>query len=148
TDAEHLTRPHPDGLGLRLAMERALSRAGIGPEAIGYINPHATSTPQGDIAEYAALMRVFGDRLRTIPISATKSLIGHLLGGAGAVESIAVVCSLRDRLLHPSINLDEPDPEFALDFVRERRAANVRYALKCSAGFGGHNCALVFEAAR
>lgn len=147
TDAQHLTRPHPEGLGLALAVERALARAGIRPEDIGYINPHATSTPQGDIAEVVALSRVFGEKLQEIPISATKSMIGHLLGGAGAVESIAVVCSLLDQEIHPSINVDELDPAFALDVVRERRRASVRYALKCSAGFGGHNCALVFERA-
>jgi 3-oxoacyl-[acyl-carrier-protein] synthase II len=147
TDAEHLTRPHSEGLGLALAIERALRRAGVGPEAIDYINPHATSTPQGDLAEVLALRRVFGERLARIPMSATKSMIGHLLGGAGAVESIAVVCSVRDQVLHPSINLDEPDPELNLDLVRERRPADVRYAIKCSAGFGGHNCALVFERA-
>jgi len=145
TDAEHVTRPHPEGLGLALALERALERAGIEAASVGYINPHATSTPQGDIAEYVALRRVFGERLARIPISATKSMIGHLLGGAGAVESIAVVCSLRDQVLHPSINVDELDPEFAIDLVRERRRVDVRWAVKCSAGFGGHNCALVFE---
>jgi 3-oxoacyl-[acyl-carrier-protein] synthase II len=102
---------------------------------------------QGDVAEYVALKKVFGERIATIPISATKSMIGHLLGGAGAVESIAVVCSLRDQMLHPSINVDELDPEIVIDLVRERRAANIRYALKCSAGFGGHNCALVLERA-
>jgi 3-oxoacyl-[acyl-carrier-protein] synthase II len=147
TDAEHLTRPHPEGLGLRLAVEKALARAGVSPADIGYINPHATSTPQGDVAEYVALEKVFGAALRTIPVSATKSMIGHLLGGAGAVESIAVVCSLRDQRLHPSINVDELDPVFDLDVVREARAVDVRYALKCSAGFGGHNCAIVFERA-
>ncbi|KYF73329.1 beta-ketoacyl-[acyl-carrier-protein] synthase family protein [Sorangium cellulosum] len=147
TDAEHLTRPHSGGLGLALALERALARAGAAPEAIGYINPHATSTPQGDAAEVLALRRVFGDRLARIPISATKSMMGHLLGGAGAVETIAVVCSLRDQLLHPSINVDELDPGCALDVVRERRGVDVRYAVKCSAGFGGHNCALVLERA-
>jgi 3-oxoacyl-[acyl-carrier-protein] synthase II len=147
TDAEHLTRPHAEGLGLGLAVERALRRAGIEPDAVGYINPHATSTPQGDVAEILALRRVFGERLARIPMSATKSMIGHLLGGAGAVESIAVVCSLRDQILHPSINVDELDPELTLDLVRERRRADVRFALKCSAGFGGHNCALVFERA-
>jgi 3-oxoacyl-[acyl-carrier-protein] synthase II len=147
TDAEHLTRPHSEGLGLALAIERALRRAGISPDAIDYINPHATSTPQGDVAEVLALRRVFGDRLPRIPMSATKSMIGHLLGGAGAVESIAVVCSLRDQMLHPSINVDELDPDLDLDLVRERRRAEVRYAVKCSAGFGGHNCALVFERA-
>lgn len=147
TDAEHLTRPHSEGLGLALALERAIKRAGIGPEAIDYINPHATSTPQGDVAEYLALRRVFGERIARIPMSATKSMIGHLLGGAGAVESIAVVCSLRDQALHPSINVDDLDPELAVDLVRERRRADVRFAAKCSAGFGGHNCALVFERA-
>lgn len=147
TDAEHLTRPHPEGRGLALAVERAIARAQVRPEDIGYINPHATSTPQGDVAEFVALSRVFGERLRQIPISATKSMIGHLLGGAGAVESIAVICSLLDQEIHPSINVDDLDPAFALDVVRERRRASFRYALKCSAGFGGHNCALVFEKA-
>ncbi|WP_437758769.1 beta-ketoacyl-[acyl-carrier-protein] synthase family protein [Sorangium sp. So ce1389] len=147
TDAEHLTRPHSGGLGLALALERALARAGAAPDVIGYINPHATSTPQGDAAEVLALRRVFGDRLARIPISATKSMMGHLLGGAGAVETIAVVCSLRDQLLHPSINVEELDPEWSLDVVRERRQVDLRYAVKCSAGFGGHNCALVLERA-
>ncbi|WP_437319973.1 beta-ketoacyl-[acyl-carrier-protein] synthase family protein [Sorangium sp. So ce385] len=147
TDAEHLTRPHSEGLGLALSLERALARAGVAPAAIGYINPHATSTPQGDAAEVLALRRVFGERLPRIPISATKSMIGHLLGGAGAVETIAVVCSLRDQLLHPSINVDELDPECSLDIVRERRSVDLRHAVKCSAGFGGHNCALVLERA-
>ncbi|WP_437602306.1 beta-ketoacyl-[acyl-carrier-protein] synthase family protein [Sorangium sp. So ce590] len=147
TDAQHLTRPHSTGLGLALSLERALARAGVAPEAIGYINPHATSTPQGDAAEVLALRRVFGERLARIPISATKSMIGHLLGGAGAVETIAVVCSLRDQLLHPSINVDELDPDCSLDVVREQRSVDLRHALKCSAGFGGHNCALVLERA-
>ncbi|WP_437592682.1 beta-ketoacyl-[acyl-carrier-protein] synthase family protein [Sorangium sp. So ce1000] len=147
TDAEHLTRPHSGGLGLALALERALARAGTTPEAIGYINPHATSTQQGDAAEVLALQRVFGEHLARIPISATKSMLGHLLGGAGAVETIAVVCSLRDQLLHPSINVDELDPDCSLDVVRERRAVDLRRAVKCSAGFGGHNCALVLERA-
>lgn len=145
TDAEHLTRPHSEGLGLSLSVEQALSRAGISPEDIDYINPHATSTPQGDVAEVLALRRVFGARLAEIPISATKSMIGHLLGGAGAVESIAVVCSLRDQMLHPSINVEDLDPALGVELVRAKRAADVRYALKCSAGFGGHNCSLVFE---
>ncbi|MEB2310649.1 MAG: beta-ketoacyl-[acyl-carrier-protein] synthase family protein [Sorangiineae bacterium] len=147
SDAEHMTRPHPEGLGLALAMNAALRRAGITPAEVGYLNPHATSTPAGDVAEYRAFQAVFGDRLPRIPISATKSMIGHLLGGAGAAESIACVCTLRDQRLHPSINVDELDPVFDLDVVREPRAADVRYALKTSAGFGGHNCALLFERA-
>jgi 3-oxoacyl-[acyl-carrier-protein] synthase II len=147
TDAQHLTQPHVEGTGVRIAIERALERAGIGPEQIDYINPHATSTPKGDEAEVRALEQIFGDRLPTIPISATKSMLGHLLGGAGAVESIAVVCTLRDQRLHPSINVDELEPSFPIDPVREARAATLRYALKISAGFGGHNCALIFERA-
>ncbi len=147
TDAQHLTRPHAEGKGLSLAVERAIARAGITPADIDYVNPHATSTPHGDLAEVVALRHVFGDRLAEVPMSATKSMIGHLLGGAGAVESIAVVCSHRDQLLHPSINVDDLDPECTVRLVRERQRADVRWAVKCSAGFGGHNCALVFERA-
>jgi len=144
TDATHLTRPHPEADGLRRAIVRALERAEIKPENIDYINPHATSTPQGDAAEIIALRNVFGAQLEKIPLSATKSMIGHLLGGAGAVETIAAVCSLRDQMLHPSINVDELDPEFgAIDVVREARSVRCSRILKCSAGFGGHNCALV-----
>jgi 3-oxoacyl-[acyl-carrier-protein] synthase II len=145
SDAEHITRPPSDGLGLRLAIERALARAGIGPGDIGYINPHATSTPQGDIAEYSSMLKVFGDKLPQIPISATKSMIGHLLGAAGAAEAIATLCSLRDQRVHPSINVDRLDPIFNLDVVREARDVKMRYAISSSAGFGGHNCVLVLE---
>jgi len=147
SDAEHLTRPHPEGLGLRLAIEAALRRAGIQPTDVGYINPHATSTPQGDLAEYVSIKHVFGDALRKIPISATKSMVGHLLGGSGAAEGIAVLCSLRDQRLHPSINVDRLDPAFEIDLVRETRDVPVRYAISNSAGFGGHNCVLAFERA-
>jgi 3-oxoacyl-[acyl-carrier-protein] synthase II len=147
SDGAHLTRPITEGTGLSLAVERALRRAGVEPAEVGYINPHATSTPQGDLAEYHALRRVFGERLAKIPMSATKSILGHLLGGAGAVESIATVCTLVDQTLHPSINVDELDPVFALLLVRERQRVDVRFALKASAGFGGHNAALVFERA-
>jgi 3-oxoacyl-[acyl-carrier-protein] synthase II len=147
SDGEHLTRPNGEGTGLALAVERALRRAGVTAGEVGYINPHATSTLQGDVAEYHALLRVFGDRLAQIPMSATKSMIGHLLGGAGAVESIATVCTLLDQTLHPSINVDELDPVFALRLAREKERADVRFAVKVSAGFGGHNGALVFEKA-
>ncbi len=147
SDGQHLTQPHVEGKGVRVAIERALSRAGLEPGAIDYINPHATSTRIGDVAEIRALEGVFGERLAAIPMSATKSMIGHLLGGAGAVEAIAVICSLRDQRLHPSINVDTLDPELgALDVVRRQaRASSLRHALKISAGFGGHNCALVLS---
>lgn len=147
SDAEHLTRPHPDGKGLKLALEAALRRASIEPSDVGYINPHATSTPQGDLAEYLSMKQVFGDALPRIPLSATKSMIGHLLGGAGAAEAIAVVCSLRDQVVHPSINVDRLDPVFDIDLVREARRSTFRYAISNSAGFGGHNCVLTFERA-
>ncbi len=147
SDGAHLTRPLAEGTGLALAVERALRRAGVTPAEIGYINPHATSTQQGDVAEHRALSRVFGAGLAQIPMSATKSMIGHLLGGAGAVESVATVCTLLDQRIHPSINVDEIDPVFDLRLVREAQAADVRFALKVSAGFGGHNGALVFERA-
>ena len=148
TDATNLTKPLTDGRGLLLAIQRAFKRAGVSPSDIGYVNPHATSTPQGDVAEYRALRGAFGDALSKVPVSATKSMLGHMLGGAGAAESIAVVCTLRDQVIHPSINVDDIDPVFeGLELVRERRAADVRFALKISAGFGGHNCALIFERA-
>jgi 3-oxoacyl-[acyl-carrier-protein] synthase II len=147
SDGAHLTRPLVEGTGLALAIDRALRRAGVAPAEVGYVNPHATSTPQGDVAEYNALRRVFGEGLSRIPMSATKSMIGHLLGGAGAVESVATVCTLVDQTIHPSINVDDIDPVFAIDLVREARRADVRFALKASAGFGGHNGALVFERA-
>ncbi|MBK6515347.1 MAG: beta-ketoacyl-[acyl-carrier-protein] synthase family protein [Polyangiaceae bacterium] len=145
TDGEHLTRPHSGGVGLRLAIERALARAGIGPGDVGYINPHATSTTQGDVAEYLALKEVFRERLATIPMSATKSMLGHLLGGAGGVEAAVTALTLRDQVMHPSINVDELGDELELDLVRTARPADLRYALKVSAGFGGHNCALVLS---
>ena len=144
SDGDHLTRPHPQGLGLRLAIERALVRAKIGAQEISYINPHATSTVQGDIAEVEALRKVFGEVLKTIPISATKSMLGHLLGGAGGVEAGVTVLSLRDQKIHPSINVDELDPGFELNLIQKETALDLRYALKVSAGFGGHNCAVVF----
>jgi 3-oxoacyl-[acyl-carrier-protein] synthase II len=148
TDGEHITRPHADGLGLRLAMARAIARAGVQPSDVGYVNPHATSTTHGDVAEYAALHAVFGEALERIPVSATKSMLGHLLGGAGAVESIAAVLSLREGRIHPSINVDELGDEFVhLRLATRVQPIYARYALKCSAGFGGHNCALLFERA-
>lgn len=149
SDGQHLTSPHADGLGVRIAIDRALKRAGIAAADVGYINPHATSTKLGDVAEIRALREVFGDSLASTPISATKSMVGHLLGGAGAIESIATICALRDNKLHPSINLEQLDPELApLDVVLGGpRDSDARHALKISAGFGGHNCALVLERA-
>lgn len=147
SDAEHVTRPHPGGVALALAIERALARAGIGPGDIDYINPHATATQHGDAAEVAALQLAFGSALTGIPVSATKSIVGHVLGGAGAVEAVAVVCSLRDQRIHPSLNADNVDPAWGLKVIREAQPLAMTYAMKISAGFGGHNCVLVFEKA-
>ncbi len=147
TDAEHLTRPPEDGRGLALALQNALGRAKASPNDVDYVNPHATSTPQGDVAEFLAIERVLGSRATEIPVSATKSMLGHLLGGAGAVESIATVLTLAEGVIHPSINVEEQDPLIRFHVVRERRRADVRRAVKLSAGFGGHNCALVFDRA-
>jgi 3-oxoacyl-[acyl-carrier-protein] synthase II len=147
SDAQHITSPHSEGTGVRLAVERALARAGLRPDDIDYLNPHATSTKLGDIAEIRALEQVFGERLASLPMSATKSLIGHLLGGAGAAEAIAVVCSLRDQRVHPSLNVDNLDPDFRLRVITRCEELRIRHALKVSAGFGGHNCALVLSRA-
>lgn len=146
-DAEHIVRPHPEGRGVALAVQAAMKRAQIAPRDLGYINPHATSTPAGDIAEYNALKAALGPALSSIPVSATKSILGHLLGGAGAVESITTVLSLSKGVIHPSINVTKKDPVFELDIVTSARESRIDHALKTSAGFGGHNAALVFSRA-
>lgn len=147
SDASHLVRPPDDGAGLARAIDRAMERAGVKPEELGYVNPHATSTQAGDVAELRAMERALGPALAGIPVSATKSILGHLLGGAGAVETIATVCSVRDGVIHPSINLDRKDEAFAnLDVVTAELTMERRVALKLSAGFGGHNAALVIGA--
>jgi 3-oxoacyl-[acyl-carrier-protein] synthase II len=143
-DAHHLTAPHPEGLGAALAMRRALGRAGLAPDAVDYVNAHGTGTPLNDAIESAAIRTVFGAAAARVAISSTKAAIGHTLGAAGAIEALATVLALRDGFLPPTVNLDEPDPEFGLDFVPlASRPAQVRYALSNSYGFGGNNTALV-----
>ena len=147
-DAYHITQPSPDGYGMALAMESALRDAKISPDDVDYINAHGTATPTGDPAETLALKKVFGDRARSIPCSSTKSMTGHLLGAAGAVELIACLLSIRDGVIAPTINLDTPDPECDLDYVPlEARAQAVKVAMSNSFGFGGHNAILVVRAA-
>ena len=147
-DAYHITQPSPDGYGMALAMESALRDAKISPEDVDYINAHGTATPTGDPAETLALKKVFGDRARSIPCSSTKSITGHLLGAAGAVELIACLLSIRDGVIAPTINLDTPDPECDLDYVPlEARAQAVKVAMSNSFGFGGHNAILIVRAA-
>ncbi|HOD65972.1 MAG TPA: beta-ketoacyl-ACP synthase II [candidate division Zixibacteria bacterium] len=143
-DAHHMTAPHPEGLGARRAMAMALRDAGLAPEQIDYVNTHGTATILGDTAETRAIKEVLGPRAYEIPCNSTKSMTGHLLGAAGALEVAACVLSLRDSVVHPTINIDTPDPECDLDYVREgKRAVTIRHALSNSFGFGGHNVSLV-----
>lgn len=145
-DAYHVTAPHPEGLGAKRAMERALKQAGLSPEAIGYINAHGTSTPIGDIAETLAIKQVFGDHAYKLAVSSTKSMTGHLLGGAGAVETIITLLALRHQVLPPTINYENPDPECDLDYVpNQAREAQFDYALTNSFGFGGHNATIILK---
>jgi 3-oxoacyl-[acyl-carrier-protein] synthase II len=146
-DAYHMTAPPPAGEGAARAMQMALDHAGVSPGEVDYINAHATSTGLGDISETRAIKRVFGNHARTVAISSTKSMTGHLLGGAGAVEMAACALSIRDGVIPPTINLENPDEECDLDYTpnmaRERK---VRVAVNNSFGFGGHNATLVATA--
>jgi 3-oxoacyl-[acyl-carrier-protein] synthase II len=145
TDAFHITAPDEEGAGAVLSMKRALRDAGLGPDAIDYINAHGTSTPLNDAVETRAIREVFGEHAYRIPVSSTKSMIGHLLGAAGAVEAIACIKSLQTGVLHPTINYETPDPDCDLDYVPNRaRATHPRTALSNSFGFGGHNGTIVF----
>lgn len=145
SDAYHLIAPDPTGAGAVRAMRGALANAGVQAEDVDYINAHATGTPLGDVAETLAIKRVFGERAYQVPVSATKSMIGHLFGAAGAVEGLTTVLALRDGVLPPTINLDDPDPECDLDYVPNiARQARVRVALSNSFGLGGQNAVAVF----
>lgn len=147
-DAYHVTAPNPHGDGAARAMQRALHHAHLSPQHIDYINAHATSTTAGDIAETYAIKRVFGEYAPLIPISATKSMIGHLTSAAGAVESAATILALRHGLIPPTINLQQPDPECDLDYVPARaRQAPIQIAMSNSFGFGGVNGVLIFQRA-
>lgn len=143
-DAYHITAPDPDGTGGAYAMGQALKDAGLRPEQISYINAHGTSTPLNDKIETLAIKKTFGDYARKIPISSTKSMVGHLLGAAAAVELCATILSIRDGIVHPTANYETPDPECDLDYVpNHARKVNVEYAMSNSLGFGGHNSAIV-----
>ena len=147
SDAYHMTSPPENGAGAALAMVNALKDAQLKPEQIGYINAHGTSTPAGDKAETQAVKSVFGDSAHTVLVSSTKSMTGHLLGAAGAVESIFTILALRDQIVPPTINLDNPDEGCDLDFVPHtaRKVENMEYALCNSFGFGGTNGSLIFR---
>jgi 3-oxoacyl-[acyl-carrier-protein] synthase II len=144
-DANHMTLPPEDGRGAADAMRNALADAGIGPEAVGYVNAHGTSTQAGDLAESRAIETVFGSSAKNLAVSSTKSMIGHLLGAAGAVEAVFSVLALRDRVAPPTINLDNPDTDCSLDYVpHTARELHADYVLSNSFGFGGTNGSLIF----
>lgn len=144
-DAHHMTAPHPDGIGAKRAMALAVKDAGLLPDQIDYVNTHGTSTGLGDIAETRAIKEVLGKRAYKIPINSTKSMTGHMLGAAGAVEMIASIKMLNENVIHPTINLDNADPECDLDYVpHTKREYKAAYAMSNSFGFGGHNVSLVF----
>jgi 3-oxoacyl-[acyl-carrier-protein] synthase II len=146
-DASHVTAPAEGGAGALGAMIQALGQAGLRPEDVDYVNAHGTSTPLNDRAETQALKTLFGERAGCVPVSSTKSMTGHLLGAAGAVEAIICALAIRDGIVPPTINLDHPDPDCDLDYVPHRsRRAMVRTALSNSLGFGGHNACLIVRA--
>ena len=152
SDAHHITAPPANGEGAARAISRALEDAEITPAQLVYVNAHGTSTPINDRAETAAIKTALGERAYTIPISSTKSAIGHLLGAAGAVEAIATILALRNRVIPPTLGLEQPDPELDLDYVPQssRRLevedGQLLAALSNSFGFGGHNAVLCLEA--
>lgn len=145
-DAHHIAAPEESGIGATKAMTWALKDAGINTTDVGYINAHGTSTPLGDAAEVYAVKSVFGEHAKDLAMSSTKSMTGHALGAAGGIESVAVIRALQDGVLPPTINLENADEGFDLDFVaNEAREKPIRYAVNNSFGFGGHNVSLVFS---
>jgi 3-oxoacyl-[acyl-carrier-protein] synthase II len=147
-DAYHMSAPSPDGEGAARCMAMAMKHAKVNPEEVDYINAHGTSTPVGDVCETKAMKRAFGEHAKKgLAVSSTKSMTGHLLGAAGAVEMAACVMAMRDGVLPPTINLDNPDPECDLDYVPNKaREKKVKIAISNSFGFGGHNSSLLIKA--
>jgi 3-oxoacyl-[acyl-carrier-protein] synthase II len=149
-DAYHMTATHPEGIGAYLAMKDALADAHISPPDVDYINAHATSTPQGDASEMRAIARLFGNNLQRLSISATKSMTGHLLGAAGAVEAIACVKAIQDNVVPPTINTTTVDPEVPAGAdltLGKERARSINIAMSNTFGFGGHNAIVIFRKA-
>jgi 3-oxoacyl-[acyl-carrier-protein] synthase II len=152
SDAHHIAQPDPSGTGIVRAIEHVLTDAGLVPEQVVHVNAHATSTPAGDAVEGQAIAAALGPAVAGVVVSATKSMTGHLLGGAGALESVATILALQNRVAPPTINLDDPDDEAGIDIATEPRELKPRTsapmaALNNSFGFGGHNVALAFVAA-
>lgn len=149
-DAYHITASHPEGLGAKLVMKAALEDAGMKPEDIDYINVHGTSTPVGDISEAKAIKEVFGDAAYKLNISSTKSMTGHLLGAAGAVEAMVSVLSVQNDIIPPTINHDEDDKDEEIDYnlnftFNKAQKRTVRAAMSNTFGFGGHNACVIFK---
>lgn len=145
-DAYHMTSPSPDGEGAARAMELAINEAGIAIEEVSYINAHGTSTPVNDKFETTAIKRVFGDYSKNVPISSTKSMTGHLLGAAGAIEGVICVKALEEGFIPPTIGYSTPDPECDLDYVPNvGRKSDLKYAMSNSLGFGGHNAVILIK---
>ena len=146
SDAYHMIVPDPEGKGAALAIRRALEDAHVSVEDVDYINAHGTATPLGDLAETKAIKTVFGNHAYNVPISSTKSMIGHMMGATGAVEAAICLMTIRDGVIHPTINLDTPDPECDLDYVpNTAREVDVKVALSNSFGLGGQNACLVLS---
>ena len=145
-DAHHLTAPHPEGLGAMNVMKNAIEDAGLTPEDIDYVNVHGTSTPLGDVAETKAIQGVFGEHAYAVAISSTKSMTGHLLGAAGAIELIASVKAMEHSLVPPTINYTEQDPDCDLNYTPNTPVSrSINYAMSNSFGFGGHNAVLILK---
>ncbi|XP_072982444.1 3-oxoacyl-[acyl-carrier-protein] synthase II, chloroplastic-like [Typha latifolia] len=144
-DAYHLTEPHPEGTGISLCIEKALSQSGVAKEDVNYVNAHATSTPSGDLKEYQALLRCFGDN-HQLRVNSTKSMIGHLLGAAGAVEAVATIQAIRSGWVHPNLNLENPEKNVDMNILvgSRKERLDVKVALSNSFGFGGHNSSILF----
>ena len=146
SDAHHMTAPAEDADGAVRVMRAAVEQAGIDPQAVDYVNAHGTSTPYNDRLETLAIKKCFGEHARALAISSTKSMTGHLLGAAGGLEAGITVLAIRDQMIPPTINLENPDPECDLDYVpHEKRPAAITYALSNSFGFGGTNASLLFR---
>jgi 3-oxoacyl-(acyl-carrier-protein) synthase len=145
-DAHHITEPAPGGEGAVRSMRAAMKDAGISPEEVDYINTHGTSTPPGDKSETSAIKTVFGEQAKKLAVNSTKSMIGHLLGAAGAVEAIATTMSVYENKVHPTINYETPDPECDLNYI-PNKAQNweVDVAISNTFGFGGHNASLLIK---
>jgi 3-oxoacyl-[acyl-carrier-protein] synthase II len=143
-DANHMTAPAPHGEGAARCMRMALRSAGMKPEEISYINAHGTSTPPGDLAETEAIKDVFGDHAKKVAVSSTKGALGHMLGAAGAVETVICLKAIENQIVPPTLNLDNPDPECDLDYVpHQARKMQVDAILNNSFGFGGHNATIL-----